>query len=618
MKVKLLCRLTMYLKRAMNNAAHEYQIREKKYWQEFNQASQQYNLISNFRLAAFGGIIAGVLLYYLQYVVLAMVLSAGSLIAFIMLIVLHEKVQKRKDLAYALTEINRQSLARITGRWVDFTDQGEEYLDPEHPYSFDLDIWGRGSVFQWINHTFTFLGREFLHNTLLQPGKNIAHIKARQDAIEELAGKLDWRQHFRAEGNFIKKGSNDPAPLFAWAENENPLFRRPWLIWGIRAIITITMISLLLAWRVDIRFLYFSGVMLLAQLVLLFVGQRLSADAYGVTNLHRDTIITFKQLLTLIEAENFSSDYLSGLRLQLVDPDENHASRQIDKLSSIVNMMNFQYGQLFYFLVNLFFLFDYHCMFALEKWKQQSGGNLRTWFTVVGKIEEISSLAIIRYDQPDWCVPQFTSTPQTLAAENMGHPLLPADVRVCNDLHLKGSGSVLLITGSNMSGKSTLLRTVGVNLVLAYSGAPVCAQSFTCSIMDIYTVMRVNDNLEKNISSFYAELLRIKTIVQAAGKNHNLLFLLDEIFKGTNSQDRHSGAKVVIRKLSQMGAAGLVSTHDLELGALASEPDLAVENYHFSEHYANHQILFDYKLRTGISQTTNALYLMRMVGIDEP
>lgn len=601
----------------MHNAEHEYQIRKNRYSQEFKQANRQYNIISNFRLLAFVAILASALLYYLQYVGSAIVLASCSFWAFIILIVLHEKVQKRKDLAYALAEANRQSIARITGQWVDFADQGEEYLDLQHQYSYDLDICGRGSLFQWINHTFTFLGREFLQNSLLQPLKSITKIKQRQEAIDELAEKLDWRQRFRAEGNFIKKGRNNPASLFDWAENESPIFRRPWLISGIRAIITITITSFLLAWRVDIRFLYLSGVMLLVQLVLLFAGQRLSAAVYGVTNLHRDTIVTFKQLLALVEGENFSSDYLSELQSDLVDPGENQASQQIDKLSSVVNMMNFQYGQLFYFLVNLFFLYDYHCMFALEKWKQQSGNNLRTWFTVIGKFEEISSLAIIRYDNPDWCYPQFTNTPQTLSAVNMGHPLLSADVRVCNDLHIKDSGTVLLITGSNMSGKSTLLRTAGVNLVLAYIGAPVCAAGFNCAIMDIYSVMRVNDNLEKNISSFYAELLRIKTIVQAAGKGDNIFFLLDEIFKGTNSQDRHNGATTLIKKLSKMGAIGLVSTHDLELGALASEQDFTVENYHFSEHYANNEILFDYKLRPGISQTTNAIYLMRMVGIDE-
>lgn len=601
----------------MHNAEHTYRKCEKKYAKEFNKASKQYNILSNLRLAAFVGIIAGIIFYYLEYHLSGILLSTCSLIMFVIFIVLHEKVQNRMDLASALVRINQQAIERIGGKWVDFTDVGEEYINQEHPYSFDLDIFGRSSLFQWINSTFTFLGREFLKNTLLNPQKDIAKIKERQDAISELAEKLDWRQHFRAEGSFIKNGRNNPASLFKWVENEDRFFRRPWLIWGIRLIITVTMISLLLAFLADIRFLYLSGILLLLQLVLFFIGLRLSSDAYGVANLHRESIVAFRKLLTIIEGERFQSAYLARLASSLVDPDGIPASKQVDKLSSIVDMMNFKYSQLFYFLIDVLFLFDYHCMIALEKWKKQSGCNLQDWVTVIGRFEEISSLAIIRYDNPDWCFPQLTSSKQNFGAANMGHPLLPSDVRICNDLILKGSGSVLLITGSNMSGKSTLLRTVGVNLVLAYAGSPVCASSFECSIMDIYTAMRVNDNLEKNISSFYAELLRIKTIIQAAGSSDTTLFLLDEIFKGTNSRDRHIGAAAVIRKLSKMGAVGLVSTHDLELGELESDKDFDIENYHFSESYSNNRIVFDYKLRAGVSKTTNALYLMRMVGIDE-
>jgi hypothetical protein len=601
----------------MHHAEHEYQKRARKYTDEFNKANRLYNILSNLRLAAFVGIITGIVLYYLDYHLSGIVLSVCSLIFFVMLIVLHERVQNKKDLAYSLAGLNRQGLERISGKWVDFADNGEEYLNPEHQYSYDLDIFGRSSVFQWINQTFTYLGRSFLQNTLLEPSNDTAIISARQDAIHELADKLDWRQHFRAEGSMIKNGRNNPESLFAWAENENQIFKRPWPIWGIRLITSVTMISFILAYFADIRFLYIAGIMLLLQLVIFMIGLRLSSDAYGVINRHRDGIVAFRKLLAMIEKEKFRSGYLAGLKSNLLDANGNSASKQIDKLSSIADLMNFRYGQLFYFVIDVLFLFDYHCMFALEKWKKQSGDNLRPWFTVIGRFEEISSLAIIRYDNPDWCFPHFTESKQNLAAVNMGHPLLPADVRVCNNVKIKGSGHVLLITGSNMSGKSTLLRTVGVNLVLAYSGAPVCAADFTCSIMDINTAMRINDNLEKRISSFYAELLRIKTIVQAAEKSSSILFLLDEIFKGTNSRDRHTGASAVIKKLSKTGAVGLVSTHDLELGGLESDKDFDIENYHFAESYANNQIIFDYKLRSGVSKTTNALYLMRMVGIDK-
>ena len=576
------------------NAKHEYQIRAKRYSQQFNKEDHLYNILSNLRLVAFLGIILGAILYYFKYRIFGSWFSLCALVLFFVFIVQHEKVRKRKESAFYLAGINRQALDRITGKWVQFTDKGKEYVDQEHQYSIDLDIFGQASVFQWINNTFTFLGRKFLKDTLIE---------------------LDWRQHFLAEGSSIKNGLKNPESVLKWAENENYIFRRPWLIVVIRLISAATVVSLLLPF-INIRFLYLTGILLLIQLILFLIGLRFHTNANELTYLHKDTILTFQKLLTQIEREKFAAKYLSELKSSLTDSNGNYASKQINELSFIFDIMTFKNSPLIYFILNIIFLLDYHCMFALEKWKGKSGHSLRTWLAVIGRWEELSSLATIKYDNPDWCFPRFTISNQNLSAQAMGHPLLFSEARVCNDLNIKGSGKVLLITGSNMSGKSTLLRTVGLNLVLAYTGAPVCASGFTCSIMDIYTSMRVNDNLEKNISSFYAELLRIKTIIQAASKSNSILFLLDEIFKGTNSKDRHMGAAAVIRTLSTMGAVGLVSTHDLELADLEHDKDIDLENYHFSESYANNQIIFDYRLCAGVSKTTNAIYLMKMVGID--
>jgi DNA mismatch repair ATPase MutS len=228
------------------------------------------------------------------------------------------------------------------------------------------------------------------------------------------------------------------------------------------------------------------------------------------------------------------------------------------------------------------------------------------------ELEGLASLAIIHFDHPEWAMPEIVPDNAGIVAVNMGHPLLVNSI--CNDISIDKHAGILLITGSNMSGKSTLLRTVGINLVLAYAGAPVCARQFRCSLLRIYTCMRVSDNLGKNISSFYAELLRIKQIVSASQTEGKIFFLLDEIFKGTNSQDRHTGAKVLIRQLSKVGAMGMVSTHDQELGDHESE--LGIRNYHFREYYKNDEIYFDYKLRSGISTTRNAMYLIKMAGID--
>jgi DNA mismatch repair ATPase MutS len=280
----------------------------------------------------------------------------------------------------------------------------------------------------------------------------------------------------------------------------------------------------------------------------------------------------------------------------------------------------------FYFIFNILFLLDYQWMFALEKWKEKSGRHLEAWLNVLGESEALSSLAVIQHDHPQWAAPELSCgkspvkgmalnrTMPVFAAEKMGHPLL-GNSCVPNDLVFKRPENILLVTGSNMSGKSTLLRTAGINLVLAFAGTTVCAEKFSCSLMDIHTCMRVSDDLEKNISSFYAELLRIKMIVQAVEEERPVFFLLDEIFKGTNSVDRHAGAKALIKKFSQEKILGMISTHDLELGDLERESP-KVKNYHFQEYYVNDRICFDYKLRPGVSKTRNAAFLIKMAGIE--
>jgi DNA mismatch repair ATPase MutS len=250
----------------------------------------------------------------------------------------------------------------------------------------------------------------------------------------------------------------------------------------------------------------------------------------------------------------------------------------------------------------------------MEKWKKKYGSSLKEWLNTIGELEALNSLSVIAYDNDTWTMPEVKENMEVLKAKSMGHPLL-GDNGVRNDVTMERPTSIILITGSNMSGKSTLLRTIGINIVLSYLGAPVCAEQFSCSIMNIYTCMRIGDNLEKSISSFYAEILRIKMIVQAAKEGEKVFFLLDEIFKGTNSIDRHTGAKVLIKQLGECNSAGLVSTHDLELGEMEKEYN-KIKNYHFQEHYVDGELKFDYKLKRGISTTRNALYIIKMAGID--
>jgi DNA mismatch repair ATPase MutS len=330
---------------------------------------------------------------------------------------------------------------------------------------------------------------------------------------------------------------------------------------------------------------------------------------------YKDTIFIFNSLLMHIEKKKFSSEYLKNLKLKLINKGGITSSFQIKKLANLVNLVSDR-KNMYYLPINILTLWDYQCLINLQRFKIASGPYLKTWLEVIGEMEALNSLSIIAYEHRDWTMPKFQTGSPVFKARKLGHPLL-GNSRVYNDINIEKSQNVLLITGSNMSGKSTLLRTTGINLVLAYAGAPVCAESFSCSIMDIYTCMRTSDNLEKNISSFYAELLRIKKLVTATKDKAPIFFLLDEIFKGTNSIDRHTGATVLVTKLSTENALGFVSTHDLELGDIENT-NKKVKNYHLREYYKENKLYFDYKLRPGVSTTRNALYLMKMAGLEIP
>lgn len=268
-----------------------------------------------------------------------------------------------------------------------------------------------------------------------------------------------------------------------------------------------------------------------------------------------------------------------------------------------------------YLILNPILMMDYHLTISLEIWKKNSGDNFENYLNVIAELEALCSLAVIRYDNPNWSMPKIDDKKTRIIAENIGHPLL-GEKRVCNSVKVEEPHEVILITGSNMSGKSTFMRTIGINIILAYAGAPVCADIFNCSIMRLYTCMKTNDNLKEGISSFYAEMLKIKNIVEASKEGKPILFLLDEIFKGTNSKDRHTGAKILIKQLSRKGNIGFVSTHDIELGELEKESNSRVKNYHFSEYYYDNKICFDYKIKMGVSNTRNAMYLMKLAGIE--
>lgn len=631
-----------------NEIQKKYEKREHRYGQLLQKQEKLERLISNLRLALFiMGLIIIVLTYmldrYLDFVTALVVFTA----IFIYLVVRHSRLKERIKYTTILRDINIQALRRLHGQWHSFNDIGAEFKDINHNYSEDLDIFGKASLFQWINTAQTFRGRQMLKDLFSGVVGDSAAIRLRQGAVKELAELLTWRQKFLAEGMVaLADGQqyqgklSDPQELINWGREKSEAFTDFWVIVLCRVCPVITTILVVLGFGLHMIPWVWPTAGLLIQAGLLSFRRKERDRMFNIAEQYADDIKVYYLMLKHLEIHSFKASYLQEIKDNLRGKEGLEVYRRIEKLSALMAPITSRRNA-FYAFFNIIALRDFQYIIALEKWKQQSGQALGKWFDALGKIEALASLAVIRFDHPDWVMPTIIESKEAKENEvkaketkandgeandpennkpvfealGLGHPLLPAEKRKRNDLTFDGEKKVLLITGSNMSGKSTLLRTAGISLVLAYAGAPVCARDFQASLMSIYSCMRVSDNLEEKISSFYAELLRIKRIVQKTESGERVFFLLDEVFKGTNSLDRHTGARVLIKKLSQTNALGLVSTHDLELCDLAEE-NKRIANYHFQEYYQEGKIYFDYQLRSGPSTTRNALYLMQLAGIE--
>ncbi|WFA10112.1 MutS family DNA mismatch repair protein [Tissierella sp. Yu-01] len=597
----------------MDNISRPYERRVERFKNLLKKQEKTEKEISIIRLLLFIIELNIGIYFYLQGKKLLLYISLIVFLGtFTFLVISHRRLRNRIKYSKLFIEINNDSLKRINGEWYDFTDDGEDFKDHNHNYSEDLDIFGKRSLFQWINTAKTFIGKQKLRELFSGVVGNLEDIKERQNAVEELSNKLNWRQEFLAEALIESKNIHDPQELISWAIEKNQYFNSPFRIGLIRIMPILTLILMAQGYVLSIIPTYWPTFALVIQFIFLLTKAMERNNLIDLAERYSDDLRAYYNMLKLIEDHRFKSILLQKIQREIRNEEGELAYKQIDELTSIVNAISNRRNSL-YSIFNIITLWDFQTIIALEKWKKSSGKNLKTWLEAIGKFEALSSLAVIRYDNQNWTMPDINEEESIFEAEDLGHPLLIN--RVSNDLTINKDHRVVLITGSNMSGKSTLLRTAGVNLVLAYAGAPVCSSYFKTSIMDIMTCMRVEDNLSESISSFYAELLRIKSIIEEAKSGTRVFYLLDEIFRGTNSIDRHTGAKVLVNKLSDTNSIGMVSTHDLELCDLESENSRIV-NFHFREFYEDNEIHFDYKLRSGVSTTRNAIYLMKLAGIE--
>ncbi|WP_297418594.1 MutS family DNA mismatch repair protein [Clostridium sp.] len=530
--------------------------------------------------------------------------------SFLYLVFYHNRIFEQRKRIDLLLNINQNGLNRINNEFSSFEDNGSEYLDDEHPFINDLDVFGNNSIFQYINTTVTKGGRELLVKLLKNEEvlrKN--EINERQEAVKELGEKSAWRQKIIVEGNLKKSKDIDLDSLIKWSKNRessSPL----------RVAIACTFIlSTICTIYVCFKRIVPESFFLLDLLVNFIVIKILSKGMVKELELFesiKNSVYGYSKILLLIEEENFNSLHLKKLHDKLKQK-ELSCKEEIRKFSNILDWAGDSKYNAYYLILNVLLFSDVFLIRSLEKWRERNGERLEEWLKVMHEIDALCSISNLSFENKDWTYPTILDASE-IEGVSIGHPLLGKKA-VKNTFSLKGEKKAALITGSNMSGKSTFLRTLGLNLILSYIGAPVCAEKFSCGIMSTYTCMRTKDNLEENISSFYAEILRIKMLIEACKKGEKIFFLLDEIFKGTNSKDRHIGAKVLIKQLIEYGGVGLVSTHDLELCDLEKE-NKGIINYNFREFYENDKIKFDYILRRGKSETQNAIHLMKLAGID--
>ena len=589
---------------------HEvYQSRDAEFSASAGRLRKLSDRLSMARLAAFtGGLVLFAVLLSLSAIAAALTLVA-ALILFTWLVVKYENTDKSRKKYLRLAEINRLELKCLEGDFSGFKP-GEEYAERDHPYSYDLDIFGKASLFQYICRTTSRPASDILAEYLIQPAA-LEEILSRQEAVAELQPLTDWRQELMTLGYLNAGAGSDPAPLMQWLESDD-LFRKT----GGEKIITGSLSLLALSAVIAVMAGLPAGILapaLALNFIFYFTRFRRISKLHEQVSRSSDLLKAYSEIIRLIETRNFASPLLQKLQSSFME--EIAASDRIRQLSKLVSRLDYRLNVLVSAPLNLLFFTDIHLCLALERWKREHASRIPGWFASMAEFEVLASLGNVAFNNPGWSFPRVTEDYFVFRAEEMGHPLIPADRRISNSFTSEGAGKAIIVTGSNMSGKSTFLRTCGVNAVLAFAGAPVCASAFTVSLVRLHSSMRISDSLEENISSFYAELRRLRAIISGAESDPKVFLMLDEILRGTNSDDRYTGSVALIKQLTGYGAVAIVATHDLRLAGLEQELPQSIVNYHFDVKVNDDELFFDYRLTPGICSSFNASLLMKKMGI---
>lgn len=524
----------------------------------------------------------------------------------------HQREFDEKERIKQLLIINEKELKIQTENQSDF-DGGEEFLNPLHDFSADLDLFGEGRLFTFLNRTSTAVGKNALANLMQNPLENIDKIKAYQEAVAALKDKIDFRQNFMAKGYLITDTLADLSYLKKWAEMP-PVFSVSSLWKVLRILMPVITLSALAFYVVSNNHLPLL-LMVIVNLGLLGVKAKYIGAEHTFIGKKQNILKMYISLLHLAQQEKMEDSTL----LKELNQDAIQAETAFNKLVSIISYFDQRLNILVGLGLNLLVLYDLQCLFALEKWKADYHSFLESWFDDVATLDVFISISTFMYNNPSFNFPHLRISDQNyIKAKELGHPLIPSKQRVCSDVSLGEDGkAVFVVTGSNMAGKSTFLRSVAINLLLAKIGAPVCASGFEATMMHIITSMRVQDSISKNTSYFQAELQRMQYIIQTLEQGKPTFVILDEILKGTNSDDKLLGSQLLVKRFMKFNCIAMVATHDLELGYMEESFPKAVENLCFESKIEKEVLSFDYKLNKGIAKNKNATFLMYQMKIVE-
>lgn len=578
---------------------------------QLQQAKKQIFRISMLRLALFIAGIAGLYFFFNQTTLLIICICLTFLPLFI-LVKIHNRFFIRKEWLETQARIIQEELQALSGDYSSFED-GKEYVNPEHPYSFDLDIFGRRSLFQSINRTCTFFGKVRLAEWLQNHLHEKTSIEKRQEMVREISEHTLFREQFRVAGLVHHGQSSDGEKIQAWSQSPAQYLHAGWVktfIWGVPVINSLLLITSLAGW-ISFSWLGLSfGIFLVLSFGIIKRATYIQ-ETYGK---QLKSLNGYARLIALAKAENWKSAGMQEL-MERFNLNGQSPIQALQQLSKELDRLDLRNNQFLYVLLEGSIFFQLQEIVRIERWKARYGQHISKWLETVGELDALCSLGTFAYNHPQYTYPELTEKPFCFLATQMGHPLMPASQCVKNDATIPSRPFFLIITGANMAGKSTYLRTIGVNYLLACIGAPVCCERLKLYPNQLITSLRTSDSLSDNESYFFAELKRLKRIIDLLNQGQQLFIILDEILKGTNSMDKQKGSFDLIRQFMQLKANGIIATHDLLLGSLIKQFPEEIRNYCFEADIKENELTFSYKLREGVAQNMNACFLMKKMGI---